>query len=49
MELIMNKANPEILDIEELLAVAGIEFTVVAACPHPQCEICNADDLSVAA
>ncbi len=45
----MNTANPEIPDIEELLSAAGVEFTIVAACPHPKCEICNAGDLSVAA
>lgn len=45
----MNTAKLQTPDIEELLTAAGIEFTVVAACPHPQCEICKPDDLSVAA
>ena len=39
----------ENLEIEQLLAAAGIDFTVVERCPLPGCEVCDADDYPVAA
>jgi hypothetical protein len=47
MELIMN--TPTDLDIEELLSAAGIDFTVVERCPHPECELCVDARLAAAA
>lgn len=47
MELIMNAS--ESIDIEQLLATAGVDFTVVERCPVAGCEICDADDVPVAA
>lgn len=43
MELIMSITTPEIMDIEKLLAEAGIDFTVVPRCPDPACEVCRTD------
>ena len=39
MELIMNA--PETQDIEQLLAEAGFDFTVVERCPVAGCEVCD--------
>ena len=39
----------ESIDIEQLLATAGVDFTVVERCPVAGCEICDADDVPVAA
>jgi hypothetical protein len=36
-------------DVEQLLAAAGFDFTVVSRCPDPACPICAARDLSAAA
>lgn len=41
--------TPTALDIEELLTEAGIDFTAVARCPYPHCEVCGDDQLSAAA
>jgi len=49
MELIMNTTEAEITDIEQLLTQAGIEFTVVARCPDPGCDICARSDVAAAA
>ena len=40
---------PEYVDIEDLLAAAGIEFAVVDRCPHPGCELCRDKGLPAAA
>lgn len=45
----MNTTQPELVDIEQLLADAGIEFTVVDRCPDPACEICARRDVPAAA
>jgi len=37
------------LSVGELLAEAGIKFTVVDRCPHPRCEVCVDSRLSAAA
>ena len=47
MELIMSTTNT--LDIEQMLAEAGFDFAVVERCPVAGCEICDADDIKVAA
>jgi hypothetical protein len=47
MELIMN--TPKTTDIEELLATAGISFTIVERCPYIGCELCSDKGLSAAA
>ena len=51
MELIMNtpEGAPETIDIEQLLAAAGLDFTVVERCPVVGCEICDAAEVPVAA
>jgi hypothetical protein len=45
----MEGSDLDTTDIEELLRAAGIEFTVVQRCPHPQCVVCADSRLSVAA
>jgi hypothetical protein len=47
MESIMSTANT--LDLEQMLADAGLDFSVVERCPVVGCEICDADDIKVAA
>ena len=42
-------STPESFDIEDLLTEAGVAFTVVDRCPHPQCELCADEGLSAAA
>lgn len=44
----MQGSDVDTTDIEVLLSAAGIDFTVVERCPHPDCRIC-ADRLSAAA
>ena len=36
-------------NIEELLAEAGIEFTIVDRCPDPGCVVCSRGELPKAA
>lgn len=45
----MNTSNPKKDGIEELLAAAGIDFTVVERCPYARCELCADAGLSAAA
>lgn len=47
MELIMSTTNTP--EIDQLLAEAGIDFAVVDRCPVVGCEICDADDIKIAA
>ena len=47
MELIMS--TPEKLDIEQLLAEAGFDYTVLERCPVAGCEVCDAGHLPAAA
>ena len=47
MELIMSNTNA--FDLEQTLADAGFVFAVVERCPVAGCEICDADDIKVAA
>lgn len=42
-------STQENLDVEQLLAEAGFNFTVVERCPASGCEICDADEVPVAA
>lgn len=35
--------------LENLLAAAGFDFSVVDRCPHPGCDICSKDELAAAA
>jgi hypothetical protein len=49
MKLIMRPTEAETTDIEQLLRQAGIEFTVVARCPDPGCDICAGSDVVAAA
>ena len=42
-------AIDEFAAAEQLLADAGFTFTVVDACPHPECEICAAAPMPAAA
>ena len=45
----MHTAHPTSESIEELLAAAGFDFTVVDRCPYQACELCSRDDLPAAA
>ncbi|MCP4304842.1 MAG: hypothetical protein GY926_11135 [bacterium] len=45
----MKKSPAKIISIEELLDVAGFDYTTVERCPHPACEICTEGVLAVAA
>ncbi len=45
----MNASSPEYENIEELLADAGIDFTVVDRCPYAACEVCRDKGLPAAA
>ena len=47
MELIMSATNAN--DIEQLLAQAGFDFTVVERCPVAGCEVCDPGQFFAAA
>ena len=42
-------STQETIDTEQLLAEAGLDFTVVERCPVVGCEVCDADHVRIAA